>query len=343
VELKENILTVLASYGLDGKKLSIKRIDSGHINYTYKVEPNWILQRININVFRNPEILATNMQRAAGYLKHKAPEYLFLMALKNSSGLEMVFDSDGNPWRLFPFLDNTITINEVENSTQAFEAAKAFGQLTSLLNGCDVKLFQESIPKFHNLPLRYLQFEQALTAANAERKETSKNLCEGYARFSYLVKEFEALIAGDKLQLRITHNDTKINNVLFDNEARKAMCVIDLDTLMPGYFIYDLGDMIRTFVSPPAEDEVNLSKVKVRKEIHQAILDGYLSEMGEVLSAEEKDAIPLAGPIMTYMIGLRFLIDYLNNDTYYQVDYPQHNLDRAANQFCLLEKLVVLK
>lgn len=251
----------------------------------------------------------------------------------------MVYDQDGYPWRLFPFISNTVTIDEVETSTQAFEAAKAFGQLTKLLNGCDVKLFQETIPQFHNLPLRYLQFEQALKTADSDRKKISKELCEGYARFNYLVKEFEALTNSNQLPLRITHNDTKINNVLFDSEVKKVICVIDLDTLMPGYFIYDLGDMMRTFVSPAAEDERDLSKVVVRKEIHQAILDGYLSEMGDVLTKEEKEAIPLAGLVMTYMIGLRFLIDYLNGDTYYQVSYPLHNLDRAANQLSLLEKL----
>jgi Ser/Thr protein kinase RdoA (MazF antagonist) len=339
VELKENIVSVLSSFGLDANKLSIQRIDSGHINYTYKIDPNWILQRINIKVFRNPDVLSSNLQAASNYLKKKAPEYLFLTAIKNNSGLDMVYDQDGYPWRLFPFIGNTVTINEVDNSSQAFEAARAFGQLTKLLNGCDVAMFQETIPKFHNLPLRYLQFEQALKTADQERKRISRDLCADYIRFNYLVKEFENLTSSNQLQVRITHNDTKINNVLFDSEAKKAICVIDLDTLMPGYFIYDLGDMIRTFVSPAAEDEADLSKVVVRKEIHQAILDGYLSEMGDTLTSEEKKAIPAAGLIMTYMIGLRFLIDYLNGDTYYQISYPKHNLDRAANQLKLLEKL----
>ncbi len=343
MELRGNILSVLSSYGLDGERLKIHRIDSGHINYTYKVEPYWILQRINTNVFKNPEILASNLQAAAAYLKEKAPDYLFLKAIQSNAGLALVYDHDGYPWRLFPFINNTITINEVEDATQAFEAASAFGQLTKLLNGCDVKLFQETIPKFHNLPLRYLQFEQALNTADADRKESSRQLCGDYMRFNYLVKDFEALVDSHQLQLRITHNDTKINNVLFDSEAKKAICVIDLDTLMPGYFLYDLGDMIRTFVSPAAEDETDLSKIEVRKEIYQAILEGYLSQMTEILTAYEKKAVPLAGPIMTYMIGLRFLIDYLNNDSYYQVAYPQHNLDRAANQFSLLEKLAMLK
>ena len=340
MDLRKNIADVLSSFELDAERLTIQRIDTGHINYTYKVEPNWILQRINIKVFRNPEIISSNLRAAEDHLKQNAPDYLFLAAIKNKSGQDMVYDLDGYPWRLFPFINNTITINEVGNTGQAYEAAKAFGKLTKLLNGCDVSLFQETIPKFHSLPLRYLQFDQAITSAKPERIEESKKLCEAYTKFNYLVKDFENLIESGQLKLRITHNDTKINNVLFDSETKKVICVIDLDTLMPGYFIYDLGDMIRTFVSPAAEDEKDLSKVRVRKEIHQAILDGYLSEMDDILTSDEKNAIPMAGPMMTYMIGLRFLIDYLNGDTYYQIAYPMHNLDRAANQLRLLENLV---
>lgn len=339
MELDKIISSVLFTFGLEAEKLTIKRIDSGHINYTFKVEPDFILQRINIKVFRNPEFLSHNLQRASAYLSEKAPAYLFLKAIPNEAGTDLVFDQEGYPWRLFPYLSNTVTIDEVESTAQAYEAAKAFGQLTKLLDGCDVSSFHETIPQFHNLPLRYLQFEQALKTSGPERIINSKKLCEGYTRFNFLVRDFEDLIDSKKLMLRITHNDTKINNVLFDKDKRKVSCVIDLDTLMPGYFIYDLGDMIRTFVSPASEDESDLSKVVVRKEIHQAILEGYLSEMGEALTTDEKAAIPMAGLIMTYMIGLRFLIDYLNGDTYYKIAYPEQNLVRAANQFSLLEKL----
>lgn len=329
----------MSTFGLEAKELTIQRIDSGHINYTFKIEPDFILQRINISVFRSPEFLSHNLQVASDYLAQNAPDYQFLRAVKNETGNDLVIDREGYPWRLFPYMDNTFTIDEVENAAQAYTAAKAFAQLTKLLDGCDVSSFHETIPQFHNLLLRYLQFEQALKSASLDRKDRSKKLCEGYIRFNYLVKDFEDLINSEKLKLRITHNDTKINNVLFDKDKKKVVCVIDLDTLMPGYFIYDLGDMIRTFVSPASEDEADLSKVIVRKEIQQAILDGYLSEMEDVLSDDEKAAIPLAGLIMTYMIGLRFLIDYLNGDTYYKIKYSDHNLVRAANQFRLLENL----
>lgn len=343
MELTEAIPEILLSYGLDPAKLSIYRINSGHINYTFKVEPGYILQRINKKVFLKPEILSNNLRVASVYLKKTVPDYLFLNAIKAKSGDDLVFDKDGYPWRLFPYIKDTVTINEVDNAAQAFEAAKAFGQLSKHLSAIAVDKFDETIPKFHNLAWRYSQFETALKNASNDRKEKSKKLIVGYKQFNPLVHEYTRLIQSNQLKLRITHNDTKINNVLFKHNSNEVICVIDLDTLMPGYFIYDLGDMMRTFVSPVSEEESDLSKVVVRKEIFQAIMDGYLSAMNEVLTTGEKEVMGLAGPIMTYMIGLRFLTDYLNSDTYYQISYPEQNFNRAANQLQLLKKLTELR
>lgn len=343
MELTEAIPEILLCYGLDPVKLSIHRINSGHINYTFKVEPGYILQRINKNVFLNPKLLSNNLRAASAYLKKTVPGYLFLNVIKAKSGDDLVFDKDGYPWRLFPYIKDSITINEVDNAGQAFEAAKAFGLLSKHLSAVAVDKFEETIPQFHNLAWRYVQFEAALSNASEERKEKSRKWIKGYTRFNHLVQEYTRLIKSNQLKLRITHNDTKINNVLFKRNSNEVICVIDLDTLMPGYFIYDLGDMMRTFVSPVSEEESDLSKVVVRKVIYQAIMDGYLSAMDEVLTTGEKEAMGLAGPIMTYMIGLRFLTDYLNGDTYYQISYPEQNLIRAANQFRLLEKLTELR
>ena len=339
MDLNESISVVLSSFGIGDEKLSVQRINSGHINYTFKIGSDYILQRINKKVFREPEVLSHNLRTASDYLKRIAPKYHFLTAIRNDAGLDMTYDQEGFPWRLFPFVHDTITIDEVANTSQAYEAAKAFGRLSKLLDGCDVSLFKETIPQFHNLSHRGMQFEEALYRASSERKTRAKKLCNDYVAFNHLIKKYESLIESKQLKLRIMHNDTKINNVLFDKEAKRVICVIDLDTLMPGYFIYDLGDMIRTFVSPTSEDEADSSKTIVRKEIYQAILDGYLSEMGSVMTEDEMAAIPWAGLIMTYMIGLRFLIDYLSGDTYFQISYPDQNLNRAANQFILLEKL----
>lgn len=339
MELNNTIVTVIQAYGLSPSEFSIERINSGHINYTFRVNPGYILQRINKNVFRQPNVLAKNLKTASSFLGKTAPDYLFLHAIKTTEGDDLVFDSDGYPWRLFPYIKDTVTINEVKTVEQAYSAAKAFGLLSRQLSGCDISKFEETIPRFHDLSLRYEQFEKALLQASVERKNKAQGLIERYVHYNYLVAEYDKLIHSNHLQLRVTHNDTKINNVLFERGTDNVVCVIDLDTLMPGYFIYDLGDMIRTFVSPASEEEIDVSKVKVRKEIHEAILDGYLSEMESVLSGEEKLAIPVAGSIMTYMIGLRFLTDFLNGDTYYQISYPDQNLNRATNQLYLLDLL----
>ncbi len=340
MELEETISKVLQEYGYDAKKFKAQKINSGHINYTFSVIPGFVLQRINKNVFLRPQILSSNLRVASNFLRKNVADYLFLTPILSKKGQDLVFDEQGYAWRLFPYIENTITINEVEYPKQAFEAAKAFGQLTKLLSPCDVNLFEETIPQFHNLSFRYAQFVQSFKMASGDRIEKAKKLCREYESFKYLVDEYNNLIAKNRLKLRVMHNDTKINNVLFQKDTDEAICVIDLDTLMPGYFIYDLGDMVRSFVSPAAEDETDLSKVMVRKEIYEAILDGYLSEMKDVLTDDEKKAIPIAGPFMTYMIGLRFLTDFLNGDKYYQTIYPLQNLDRAANQLSLLQKLM---
>lgn len=339
MELIHTITPVLKAYGLNASQLSIERINSGHINYTYKVLPGYVLQRINKNVFLQPRVLSDNLKEASSFLKQNAPDYLFLHAIKTLSGEDLFFDEEGYPWRLFPYFENTVSINEVANDKQAYAAAQAFGQLSRQLQGCDISKFQETIPRFHDLSLRYEQFEMALSTSSSERIQLANELIDKYKSYKYLVEKYTNLIRSNQLILRIIHNDTKINNVLFERDTNKIVCVIDLDTLMPGYFIYDLGDMIRTFVSPVSEEEIDFSKIKIREEIHQAILDGYLSEMGTILSDEEKLAIPIAGSIMTYMIGLRFLTDFLNGDTYYQTSYPRQNINRAKNQLYLLELL----
>lgn len=339
MELIQTITPVLKAYGLNASQLSIERINSGHINYTYKVLPGYVLQRINKNVFLQPRVLSDNLKEASSFLKQNAPDYLFLHAIKTLSGEDLFFDEEGYPWRLFPYFENTVSINEVANDKQAYAAAQAFGQLSRQLQGCDISKFQETIPRFHDLSLRYEQFEMALSTSSSERIQLANELIDKYKSYKYLVEKYTNLIRSNQLILRIIHNDTKINNVLFERDTNKIVCVIDLDTLMPGYFIYDLGDMIRTFVSPVSEEEIDFSKIKIREEIHQAILDGYLSEMGTILSDEEKLAIPIAGSIMTYMIGLRFLTDFLNGDTYYQTSYPRQNINRAKNQLYLLELL----
>jgi Ser/Thr protein kinase RdoA (MazF antagonist) len=190
--------------------------------------------------------------------------------------------------------------------------------------------------------LRFNQFQHAVANASGERLEIAKDDIKDCQEFFFLVKEYESLINTGAMPLRIMHNDTKISNILFDQNTRKAVCVIDLDTLMPGYFIYDLGDMIRTFVSPVSEEERDLNKIVIRKPIYDSLLKGYLSEMDGVLKDEERKAVDFSGKMMTYIMALRILADYLNGDIYYNTTYPRQNLVRAKNQISLLKKLAVL-
>jgi len=237
-------------------------------------------------------------------------------------------------------IENTYTIDEITSEQDAFEAAKGFGSLTKNLQGIDVSLFKPTLDRFHDLAWRYEQFEDALKKANGETIAACKNEIVQAQSFEYLVKEYEQLIAKGQLILRVMHNDTKVNNILFDSRSRKAICAIDLDTLMPGYFIYDLGDMVRTFVSPVSEEEKDISKVQFRKNIYDSLLKGYLSEMETILTSNEKKSIPFAGKMMTYIMALRMLADFLRGNTYYHITYPTQNLVRARNQFRLLELIV---
>lgn len=332
---------IVKSFGIDPQKVRIDRTGSGYINQTYKIEgdKSFILQRINNKVFTKPEVIANNLRIASDYLAGNFPDYLFLSSIRSVDGREMVYDNEGFPWRLFPYIENSMTVDKVESEDEAFEAARGFAELTSHLSGCDVNHFKPTIDRFHDLAWRFEQFETALKNTTNQRKKDSEDAIRGCLHFSYLVTQYKKLIQDGGLVLRVTHNDTKINNILFDGRTRKAVCVIDLDTLMPGYFIYDLGDMVRTFVSPVSEEEKDLSKVIFRESMYKALLDGYQSQMNKSMNAVEKTLAPFSGMMMTYIMALRMLADYLNGNIYYVISYPEQNLVRARNQLKLLSLL----
>lgn len=316
----------------------VSSIGSGHIHQTFLVtdERTMVLQRVNKNVFTRPEVIARNNRFAAEYLSTHHPEYLFPTTLRDKQDRELVYANDGFPWRVYPLIKNTITVDFVTSVEQAFEAAKGFGLLTRNLNGIDCSLFEPTLDRFHDLAWRYEQFETELTNASSFIKERVREEIEAALSFRFLVDEYIALIQSKALPVRITHNDTKINNILFDQQTGKAAAVIDLDTLMPGYFIYDLGDLVRTCVSPVSEEEKDVSKIMFRKEIYDALMDGYLSQMRPLMSEEELNAVPFAGKMMTYIMALRFLADFLRGNTYYHITYPDQNKVRARNQLHLL-------
>jgi thiamine kinase-like enzyme len=242
-------------------------------------------------------------------------------------------------YRMFPFVENSHTINVAKNASQTYEAAKKFGELTRLLSEFPVSELKITLPDFHNISLRYLDFLAAKQSGVKERIARANELIQFLESQKNIVDEFEKIRASKAFKLRVTHHDTKINNVLF-NEAEKGICVIDLDTLMPGYFISDVGDMIRTCVPSVSEEEKDIDKIHIRKEIFVGVAEGYLSEMHGELSEEELSCFVYAGKFMIYMQALRFLSDYLNNDVYYGRAYEDHNFYRASNQTHLLKLLI---
>ena len=333
--------SVLQAYGLKRDSLKIVAFGSGLINNTWQItnaHDVYILQRINTTVFKEPVAIAQNIQMISLYLEKHYPEYLFVVPVKTITGDEMFYDEQEGYFRMFPFVPGSHTIDVVQSPIQAFEAARQFGKFTRLLSGFDHTQLKITLPDFHNLSLRYQQFQQSLIHGNAERIKESVHSINSIKEHSYIADEFEKIKISPGFRLRVTHHDTKISNILFDDN-NSGLCVIDLDTVMPGYFISDLGDMLRTYLSPVSEEEKDYSKIEIREEFFKSVIQGYVSEMKDELSAEEKRYFVYAGKFMIYMQALRFLTDYLNNDVYYGSKYPGHNFVRANNQLTLLKHL----
>lgn len=332
--------TILETYGFNAEKYTIKPFGSGLINHTWIVRNNdeeYILQRVNNNVFKNPYAISENIRLIANYLKRHFPNYFFVTPLHSKDNQDIVENSDGY-YRIFPFVKNSVTYMTVESPELAFEAANQFGKFTHLLSGFDEKLLKETIPDFHNLTLRHKQFEDSLKHGNKERLSEAKQILKKLERFQYIVSEFDQIKKNIQFRKRVMHHDTKISNVLFDHQ-HNGLCVIDLDTVMPGYFISDVGDMMRTYLSPVSEEEKDFSKIEVRDDYFVAIVQGYLAEMQGDLTSEEQKNFIYAGKFMIYMQCIRFLSDYFNNDIYYGSSYEGQNFNRAINQLYLLERL----
>ena len=335
-------LTLLADFGIKEEAATIEAVGNGLINDTWVVkgsDAKYILQRINSNVFKDPQSIAFNIDAVAEYLAAHYPDYIFIAPATDITGKTMVYKEDQGFFRMFPYVNRSHTVPVVETPEQAYEAAKQFGRFTRMLKDFDSSRLKITIPDFHNLVYRYNKFLHALKYGNASRIFQTKDLCSHLKRFSFSVVEYEKIKRDKFFYKRVTHHDTKISNVLFD-ENNKGICVIDLDTLMPGFFISDTGDMMRTYLSPAGEEEQDLSKIEIRDDVYTAIVSAYCGEMNEVLSKTEKEHFFYSGLFMIYMQALRFITDYLEDDIYYGEKYPEHNLYRAKNQFMLLQRLL---
>lgn len=341
------VQTILTAYDvLDSATCVIIPFGDGLINNTWKIvnqkdQKEFILQRVNDNVFKHPELIDQNLEIIGQYLSQHHHEYLFVRPLPAREGLTLILTGKKEYYRLFPFVPNSITHNTLTSPSQAFEAAKQFGKFTSLLSAIPLEQIHETLPNFHNLTLRQQQFREALGSGNPERIKEAHPLISQLEPLISIVQQYELIKVNPKVVKRITHHDTKINNVLFDaSDANHSLRVIDLDTVMPGYFFSDVGDMIRTYVCPVSEEEEDFSKISFREEYFQAIVEGYYSEMKSSLTQDEVNLFVFAGKFMIYMQAIRFLTDYLNNDVYYGRRYEKHNFHRAINQSTLLQRLI---
>ncbi len=347
------LLHVSRQFHIYGELLHAEPCKVGHINETYTatydqggVRVRYIHQRINHEVFRDPVGLMENLHRVTTHLRGKLAEHdarditrrtLTLVAAKDGKSYHRT--SDGEYWRTFVFIENVRTYEAVERAAQAYEAGKAFGGFQSHLVDLPGPRLHETIPHFHNTRKRFEALATAIQEDRVNRAATAKKDIVWALNHEPLCDVILQALADKRIPERITHNDTKFNNVMLDEKTGKAMCVVDLDTVMPGCALYDFGDMVRTTTSPTMEDEPDLSRVQARMPMFKALCRGYLEAAGLFLNKHERALIAFSGKLITYTIGLRFLTDFLNGDTYFRVHRPDHNLARARTQFRLVESI----
>jgi len=318
--------------------LNYQVLQQGLINKTYVVETqtgDYILQTINHQVFQNPKSIDFNINLISHYLQNHDPNYLFTHLVTNKRGETLTY-LNGFYYRAFLKIKGH-ALSILENPNQAKQAAGQFAKFTNELIDLNCQQLQITIPNFHNLSLRYAQFSTSMLTGDTKRIDGAKESISYLQAQKKLVPIYENFIAHKDVKQRVTHHDTKISNVLF-NEAGAAICVIDLDTVMPGYFISDVGDMCRTYLCKVSEEEKELNLVNVDTNRWDALKEGYLSYMKSNLSNFELDHFSYSGQFMIYMQALRFLTDHLNRDVYYGAKYEGQNLVRALNQIELLKR-----
>jgi aminoglycoside phosphotransferase (APT) family kinase protein len=331
---------ILEAYGLKAGHYRPEPLGSGLIHRTWVLmngfnEPAFVLQQLNTQVFRNPGDIAQNLQVLERFRQHHHPDYLLPVPLTTRTG-EAMAAVDGHYFRLTSFVQGAKAYDRCADAEQAYQAAKQFGQFTAVFDGINMDMLRLTLPGFHDLSFRWTQFGEALLSGDRERISQADNLVGKARYYERIVAQYQQLRRDAAFRRRVTHHDTKISNVLF-NERGEGICVIDLDTVMPGYFISDVGDMMRTYLSPANEEEQDLTRIGVRPEIYKAIREGYLELLGNQLTETERSQFFYAGEFMIYMQALRFLTDFILDDVYYGRAYDTHNLVRASNQFALLE------
>ncbi len=343
---------IAPQFCIDGVATKIARFGSGHINDTFIVttvhdskETLYVLQRINGNVFKKPSAVMENIWNVTKHIRKKLAETGgdiergTMMFLKTKNGDIFLSDDDGMFWRMYKHIDHSISLDMPETKEDFYQSAVAFGAFQKMLSDFPAETLHETLADFHNTPDRYNKLLKAV------EENRSGRCCEVKDEISFVMERepfthvlTDALSKGE-IPLRVTHNDAKLNNVLLDEITRKQVCVIDLDTIMPGLSVNDFGDSIRFGASTAAEDEKDLSKVHFDIDLFEVYLKGFLEGCGGQLTQNEIELLPEGAKMMTLECGIRFLTDFLDGDTYFRTHYPEHNLDRCRTQFKLVSEM----
>ena len=348
---REQLQAAVHEFAIDGNLVGVAPLQRGHIHDTFVstwihggARKRFLHQRMNDKVFQDIPAVMHNIETVSRHLRRKMDgkstldgfRVLDLVPTREDRGYLV---ADSGQWRTYTFIENTSSRDQCSRPEQAFEAARAFGWFTSQLADLDASHLRETLPKFFSTPHRLQQFEDAL----AEDPRNRAKDCVAEIRFAQTRRDMAFVIQGmierGELPIRTVHGDTKLNNVLFCNETDRALCIVDLDTCMPGYSLYDFGDLVRFTAATSAEDEQNRDKVGTDLSLYRQLVNGYLEGTRGALSAAEIELMPFAARLVTYTIGLRFLADHLAGDVYFKVHRSGHNLDRARVQFRMVEKM----
>ena len=350
---EKQLQEISRKFQIYGEILHAETLKIGHINETYTAtydqggtRVRYIHQKINKNVFKNPAAVMKNVMRVTTHIRRKLEGQNLrdltrrsLVVIPTRDGKSFYQNGDSEVWRTFVFVEGVETYEAVQSPEQAFQAGRAFGDFQRLLVDLPGERLVETIPDFHHTRKRFGALQQALAKDHYNRAKDAKPELEFALKREAMVDVILDAMAKRRIPERITHNDTKFNNVMLDVLTGEAMCVVDLDTVMPGCALYDFGDMVRTTTSPTLEDEPDLTKVKMQMPMFRKLAEGYLSTAGQFLTKAEKAHIAFSGKLITFEIGIRFLTDFLSGDTYFRIHRPAHNLDRCRTQFKLVDSI----
>jgi Ser/Thr protein kinase RdoA (MazF antagonist) len=342
-----DLRAIARQFHIHGEFQHAEPYGGGHINDTYcalfdqaGTPVRYILQRINHHVFKNPGALMENVERVTSHLAKKIEgepdaSRRALRLIPARDGTAWHVDAQGNYWRTYLFVERARTYDAVRSAGQAFQVARAFGSFQRMLADLPAQRLHDTIPDFHNTRRRFAALEQAIARDVAGRGQ----LAGAEIDFAIARKPLTGILLDAGLPERVTHNDAKLDNVMLDDTTGEGVCVIDLDTVMSGLAVYDFGDMVRSTTSAASEDEPDLSKVGMQLSMFEALVEGYASTAGGFLTRAEKDHLVLAGKLITFEIGIRFLTDFLSGDVYFKTHREGHNLDRCRTQFQLVRSI----